>query len=154
VQKSEVRDAKSERTGLSGVPLDYPVPQKDKVLQRSIAPNPNRQLTWHTPDNEQCNVWCGTGLSGVPSIATPRIVVGAINTPQPPPFKLSKFSELHIQYKSKGKHSKDTIKAFNSIQAPKSTQLLIDLRDDHLCFFYCSCCLDFLLLLLILLSSL
>jgi hypothetical protein len=61
--------------------------------------------------------------------------------PQPPPFKPSKFSELHIQYKSKGKHSKDTIKAFNSLQGPKSTQLLRDLRGS-IVFFCCSCCLD------------
>jgi hypothetical protein len=63
--------------------------------------------------------WCGTHqtinsvMSGVapdypvcPSTATTGIVVGAINTPQPPPFKPSKFSELHIQYKSKILHSK------------------------------------------------
>jgi hypothetical protein len=41
-----------------------------------------------------------------PSTATAGIVVGAINTPQPPPFKPSKFYELHIQYKSKSIHSK------------------------------------------------
>jgi hypothetical protein len=35
----------------------------------------------HTPDTEQCHVRCTTGLSGVPSTATTRIVVGAINTP-------------------------------------------------------------------------
>jgi hypothetical protein len=46
--------------------------------------------------------WCGTHrtlnvvLSGAPSPATARILVGAINTPQPPPFKSSKFSELNI----------------------------------------------------------
>jgi acetyl esterase/lipase len=39
-------------TGLSGVPPDCPVQQKDRELQLSIAPNPNGQLTWHTPDSE------------------------------------------------------------------------------------------------------
>jgi hypothetical protein len=58
VQKSKVRAAKSERTGLSGVSPDYPMPQKDKGLQRSTSPNPNEQLTWHAPDNEQCHVRC------------------------------------------------------------------------------------------------
>jgi hypothetical protein len=77
-----------------------------KGLQRSIAPNTNSLLTWHAQDSEQCHVWCTTGLSGVTSTATTRIMVGAINTPQLPPFKLSKFSELHIQYKSKSIHSK------------------------------------------------
>jgi hypothetical protein len=65
-QKSEARTAKSERTGLSGVPPDCPVPQEDKGLQRSNAPNPNGWLTWHALDNEQYNVRCTTGLSGVP----------------------------------------------------------------------------------------
>jgi hypothetical protein len=36
-----------------------------------------------------------------PSIATARIVVGAINTSQPPPFKPSKLLTLLIPYKSK-----------------------------------------------------
>jgi hypothetical protein len=76
------------------------------------------------PDSEQYPVQCTTGLSGVPSTATARIVVGAINTLQPAPFKSSKFSELHIHCKSKGKHSKDTIKTFNPLQAPKSILLL------------------------------
>jgi hypothetical protein len=47
----------------------------------------------------------GTGLSGVSADRKPqpmaRIVVGAINTPQPPPFKAFKLSTLHTQYKSK-----------------------------------------------------
>jgi hypothetical protein len=79
---------------------------EDKGLQWSTAPNPNGQLTWHAPDNEQCPVRCTTGLSGVPSTTTTRIVVGAINTPQPPPFKSSKFSKLNIQYMRKRLHSK------------------------------------------------
>jgi hypothetical protein len=47
---------KSERSGLSGVPPDYPVPQEDKGLIRSSAPNPNGWLMWQSPDNEQCHV--------------------------------------------------------------------------------------------------
>jgi hypothetical protein len=91
---------------MSGVASDCPVQQEDKGLQRSTPPNPNGQLTWHAPDTEQCPVRCTTGLSSVPSIATARIVVAAINTHRPPTFKPSKFSELHIQYKSKRLHSK------------------------------------------------
>jgi hypothetical protein len=105
MQKSKVRAAKSERTVLSGVPSDCPVSQEDKGLQWSTAPNPNGLLTLQAPDSEQCHVRCTTGLSGVPSTATARLVVGAINTPQPPPFKPSKFSKLNIQYKSKSIHS-------------------------------------------------
>jgi hypothetical protein len=39
--REEVRAAKSEVTGLFGVPPDCPVQQKDKGFQWSIAPNPN-----------------------------------------------------------------------------------------------------------------
>jgi hypothetical protein len=39
--RAEVRMQKSEVTGLSGVAPDCPMQQKDKGLQRSIAPNPN-----------------------------------------------------------------------------------------------------------------
>jgi hypothetical protein len=55
VSTSEVRSqsAKSEHTGLFGVPPDCPMPQEDRRLQRSTAPNPNGRLTWHSPDNEQ-----------------------------------------------------------------------------------------------------
>jgi hypothetical protein len=60
---------------------NYPVPQEDKGLQRSTAPNPNGLLASHAPDSEQCHVRCTTRLSGVPSTTTTRIVVGAINTP-------------------------------------------------------------------------
>jgi hypothetical protein len=55
--------------------------------------------------------WCGTHrtvnnvVSGAPpycsvcpSIATTRVVVGAINTTQPPSFKTSKHSNILIQY--------------------------------------------------------
>ena len=53
-------------TGLCGVPPDCPVQQKDKRFQRSTAPNPNGQLTWHAPDSEQYCVQCTIGLSSVP----------------------------------------------------------------------------------------
>jgi hypothetical protein len=112
---------------MSGVPPDYPVQLEDKGLQWSTAPNPNGVMTWHTPDSEQFSVRCPTGLSSAPSTTTTRIVVGAINTLQPPPFKPSKFFELHIHCKSKGKHSKGTIKALKPLQAPKSTLLRRDL---------------------------
>jgi hypothetical protein len=66
VHRAEVRTAKLERTGLSGVPPDCPVSQEDKGLQPSTAPNPNDWLMWHAPDSEHCHVRCSTGLSGVP----------------------------------------------------------------------------------------
>jgi hypothetical protein len=62
------------------LPEDFPS-DKDKGFQRSTAPNPNGPLTWHAPDTEQCPFRRTTRLSGAPSPATTRIVVGAINTP-------------------------------------------------------------------------
>jgi hypothetical protein len=38
---------------MSDVPPDCLVQLEDKELQRSTAPNPNMQLTWHAPDTEQ-----------------------------------------------------------------------------------------------------
>jgi hypothetical protein len=89
------------------------VPQEDKRLQRSTAPNTNGLLTWQAPDSEQCHVWCATGLSGVPIDINGWNSGWGYKYPQPPPFKQSKFSELHIQYKRKSiyskTHSKDQI---------------------------------------------
>jgi hypothetical protein len=65
---------KSERTGLSGAVRR----QRTSMVNCS---KPQRQLTWHSLDTEQCHVRCTTRLSGAPSTATARIVVGAINTP-------------------------------------------------------------------------
>jgi hypothetical protein len=66
---------------------------------------------------------------------TARKWLEVINTPQSHPFKPSKFYKLHIHCKSKGNHSKGTTKAFNPLQAPKSTLLLRELWEDHLCSF-------------------
>jgi hypothetical protein len=66
--ESEIRRqfATIVHTGLSGVPPDCLVHQKDRSLQRSTAPKPNGRLTWHSPDIEQWSIRCTTGLSGVP----------------------------------------------------------------------------------------
>jgi hypothetical protein len=102
----EVRAASQNTPDMSGVPPDCPVQLQDKVFQRSTAPNPNGVLTRRAPNSEQCPVQCTTGLSGALSPATTRIVAGAINTPQPPLFKASKFSQVHIQYNSNSIYSK------------------------------------------------
>jgi hypothetical protein len=141
VQKSEVRTAKSERTGLSSVPPDCPVPLEDKGLQRSTAPNPNSQLMWHTPDNEQCHVRCTTGLSGLSSTTTTRIVVGAINTPNHHHSSHPSFQPFTFNTRAKAYTPRNTQK-IKSSPSLKSTQLLSDLREGVLCFFCCSCCLD------------
>jgi hypothetical protein len=119
------------------VPLNCPVPQEDRRLQQSRAPNPNGLLTWHAPDSEQCSVRCAHRQQSQP---TARKWLEAIKTPQPPPFKPSKHYNFSIQYYIKRIHSEDTIKASNPLQAPKSNQVLSDLREGDLCLFCCSCC--------------
>jgi hypothetical protein len=81
MQKSEVRATTSERTehvrcatGLSGAARG----QKTSTVNRS---KPQRSTDVAALDSEQCHIRCTTGLFGVPSTATTRIVVGAINTP-------------------------------------------------------------------------
>jgi hypothetical protein len=96
-QKSEVQSQNAP---------NYPVLQEDKGLQRSIAPNHNGRLTWHAPGSEQCHVPCTTGLSGVPIDSNDWNSGWGYKYPQPPPFNPSKFSDLHIQYKSKDIHFK------------------------------------------------
>jgi hypothetical protein len=100
VYSAEVRSlsAKSEYTRLSGVPSDSPVPQEDRRLQRSTAPNPNGRLTWHSPDSEQCSVRCTTGLSGVPIDSNDWNSGWGYKYPRPPPFKPSKHCNFLIQY--------------------------------------------------------
>jgi hypothetical protein len=43
---AEVRAAKSEDTGLSGVAPDCPVPQEDKAPTVDFTPNPNGWVIW------------------------------------------------------------------------------------------------------------
>jgi hypothetical protein len=134
-QKSELRSQNAP---------DCPVTQKDKGLQWSTAPNANGQLTWHAPDCPMC-----------PSTTTAEIVVRAINTTQPP--HSSHPSLLHFSFNTRAKANtpKTQSKRWIYSKLQKSTQLLKDLREDQLCFFCCSCCLDcFLLLTLIPLSAL
>jgi hypothetical protein len=141
-QKSEVRTAKSKRTGLSIVPPDCSVPQEDKVLQRSNALNPNDRLKWHAPDSAQCHVWCTAELSGVP------IDNNSWNSgwgyKYPPTTTIQAIQVFRTSHSIlEQRHTlQDTIKGPNPLQVPKSTQVLSDLREDHLCLFCCSCCLD------------
>jgi hypothetical protein len=98
--------------------------QTPTVCLRDSRRTVNSTLSGAPPDCPVCPSSAMAGYSG-----------WGYKYPQPPPFKLSKSPTLQIQYKSKGKHSKDTTKAFNPLQAPKSTQFLRDLREDHLCSF-------------------
>jgi hypothetical protein len=126
------------------------VPQEDKGLQWSTAPNSNSRLTRHAPDSEQCHVRFAHRQQSQP---TTRKWLEAINTPSTTCIKDIQASHTSHSIQEQRIHSKDTIKAFNPLQAPKSNQVLSDLREGHLCFFCCSCCLDCFLLLTINFSS-
>jgi hypothetical protein len=115
---------------------DCPVHHKDRRLQWSTAPNPNGRLT-----STHRTVRCVHRQRSQP---TARIVVGAINTSQPQPFKLSKLSSLYIQYKNKAytpkTNSKPSIlsKCHNQV---KWSKLFSGLREGGLCFNCCYCSL-------------
>jgi hypothetical protein len=83
-------------------------------LQRS---NPNGLVTWLA--HRTCPVY--TRLSGAPYDSQPHqtasLVVGAINTPNHPPFIASKFSRPTIQPLTRARHSiLDTPKRSNPLQ--------------------------------------
>jgi hypothetical protein len=63
---AEVRAAKSEGTGLSGVAPDCPMPQGDKAPTVDFAPNPNNWVTWRRTGQPTVPVRWRTGLSGAP----------------------------------------------------------------------------------------
>jgi hypothetical protein len=77
-----------------------------------------------------------TGLSGAPYDSQPHqtasLVVGAINTPNHPPFILSKFS--HFQPLTRARHSiLDTLKRSNPLQIPHNALVL---RERDLLVFF------------------
>jgi hypothetical protein len=61
--------------------------------------NPNSWVTWLAHRTVRC-------VHRQQPSPTAVLVAGAINTPQPPPFKASKFSAIAFQYKSSRLHSK------------------------------------------------
>jgi hypothetical protein len=112
------------------VTLVCPVQQDAKTLKRSIAPNPNGRTD--VACTGQCIVtvrWC---LQAEP---TTMKWLGAINTPQPPHSLPSKFSEHHIQYKSKRLHSKTHSIDQILSKPPNQLNSIRDLRDGVLCSF-------------------
>jgi hypothetical protein len=125
--KSEVRAESQNAPDMSGATIR----QRGSKVNRS---KPNGLLTWHALDTEQCPVRCTTGLSGAPSTATTRIVVGAINTPNH--LHSSHPSFLYFTFNTKAiAFTQDTFQRSNPLQASQSTQLLSDLREGVLCSF-------------------
>jgi hypothetical protein len=154
VCSAEVRSqsAKSEHTRLFGVPPDYPVPQEDSKLQRSIAPNPNgQQLQTPTVDSRGTHRIVNNAVFRAPpdcpvcpSTATAGIVVRAINTPDHhhsshPSIATSSFNTRAKEYtpNTQSKHQ-PLSKLQNQV---KWSKVLSDLREGDLCLFCCSCCL-------------
>jgi hypothetical protein len=76
-----------------------PVPQAARAPTGQNRQNPNSWVMWLAHRTVRC------AHRQQPS-PTAVLVVGAINTPQPLPFKASKFPAYCIQYKSSRLHSK------------------------------------------------
>jgi hypothetical protein len=72
---------KSEYSLRCQIAPDCPVPQEDRRLQRSTAPNPNGRLTWHALTVNNVVSGAPPDCPVCPLTATAGIVVGAINTP-------------------------------------------------------------------------
>jgi hypothetical protein len=98
-----------------------------------------RTLTvgWRVWCTGQCplahrTVWCAIRQQPSPMGI---LMVGAINTPQPPLFKASKHSLLLIQYKSNTQHSMTQIKSTNQIKVHNSTLVFRTCEKIDLCSF-------------------
>jgi hypothetical protein len=100
-RRSQSRRQKAHRTVNSDGPVHHRTvrwPHKSE-LQRS---NPNGWVTWLAHRTVRCAI-------RQQSSPTTTLVVGAINTPQPPHFKASKFSAN--TFNTRAKHSiQDTIR--------------------------------------------
>jgi hypothetical protein len=84
---AEVRAAKSEGTGLSGVAPDCPVPQEDKAPTVDFTPNPNGWVTWRCTGSTQYLSSGAPDYPVRPSLAaspTAMEVVGGYKYPPPP----------------------------------------------------------------------
>jgi hypothetical protein len=88
-QKSEQRSQRG--TGLSGVALDYPVPQEDKASNGRPAPNPNGWVTWQRTGQGTVPVRCAHHQQ--PPERLPKWL-GAINTPNHHNLWHPSFSEI------------------------------------------------------------
>jgi hypothetical protein len=94
--------------------------------------NPNSWVTWLA----HRTVRCTHRQQPAPTV---ELVVGAINTSQPPSLQPSKHSLLLIQYKSKVQHSKIQIKATDPIKVPNS--ILVFRTCERITFVSCCSCL-------------
>ena len=126
-RRSQSRRQKAHRTVNRTCPVHHRTVRWPHLseLQRS---NPNSWVTWL----EHRTVRCARRQTASPTAA---LVVGAINTPQPPLFKASKHSLLLIQYKRNTQHSKTQIKASDRIKVHNSTLVFRTCEKIDLCSF-------------------
>jgi hypothetical protein len=125
--QSQSRHQMAHRT----VNRSYPVHHRTvrwPTCQKLKRSNPNGWVTWLAHRTVRC------AIRQQPSPTT-ILVVGAINTPQPPLFKASKHSLLLIQYKSNTQHSKTQIKASDQIKVHNSTLVFRTCEKIGLCSF-------------------
>jgi hypothetical protein len=102
-QKSECIEHVRCGTGLSGAATRQRVPTVNRSKPQCRA-DVARTGQWTVPcPVHHRTVWCAHRQQTPPMA---RKWLEAINTPQPSPSMTSKFSEVHIQYKSNSIHSK------------------------------------------------
>jgi hypothetical protein len=104
------------------------------LAHRTVSGGAPDSVWWRTG---QClvahrTVWCTIRQHPCP---TAILVVGAINTPQPPLFKAPKHSLLLIQYKSNTQHCKTQIKATDRIKVHNLTLVFRTCEKIDLCSF-------------------
>jgi hypothetical protein len=125
--QSQSRRQKAHRTVNSDCSVHHRTVQWPHMSELQWS-NPNGWVTWLAHRTVRC------AIQQKPS-PTAILVVGAINTPQPPLFKASKHSLHLIQYKSNTQHSKTQIKASDRIKVPNSTLVFRTCEEIDLCSF-------------------
>jgi hypothetical protein len=117
------RSQSSESEGHQTVPCR----KRTKPPTVDRAPDPNSWVTWRRTRQPTVSVRWRTRLSGAPiasSFTTATLVAEGYKYPQPPQLQVSKFSEVHIPYKSSSIHSKTQFKRSNPLRVPNSLQTL------------------------------
>jgi hypothetical protein len=128
-----LRAQKSEQAQMAHRTVNRTFPVHHRTVrwptcQKPQRPNPNSWVTWLAHRTVRCAL-------RQQSSPTAILVVGAINTPQPPLFKAPKHSLLLIQYKSNTQHSKTQIKASDQIKVHNSTLVFRTCEKIDLCSF-------------------
>jgi hypothetical protein len=119
-------------TGLSGAP-------RCQSSNGRNHQNPNSWVTWLA----HRTVWCAHRQIASPTV---ELVVGAINTPQPPPLQASKFFRHLIQYKSWCNQYKTQFNRIKASLSPKIHSKQIVTRESVLLVFFELLFLDHFLL--------